>query len=155
MEPTVQDNERLRFPITPNTAIRGSRRTPSTLLEGRPDLRRAEQQLLTANAAVGVAKGNFFPVISLTCLLGGLIPQLSGLVSSGTQWSVIGGLTGPLFTGGQLTSQYHALQAQWEQVRLAYLSVATQEFGEVSTALSAHEQLAHSLKEEAHSVRAY
>jgi outer membrane protein, multidrug efflux system len=128
---------------------------PSTLLERRPDIRQAEQQLIAANAAVGVAKANFFPQISLTSFLGGVSPQLSGLVSSGTQWGVIGGLVGPLFTGGQLTGQYHAAQAQWEQVRLAYLSIATQAFGEVSTALSAHEQLRHSLAEEARSVRAY
>ena len=88
---------------------------PSTLLERRPDLRQAEQEMIAANAAVGVAKANFFPVISLTGLLGGVSPQLSGLVSSGTQWSAAGGLAGPLFTGGQLKSQYRASKARWDQ----------------------------------------
>jgi multidrug efflux system outer membrane protein len=128
---------------------------PSTLLERRPDLRQAEQQMIAANAAVGVAKANFFPVISLTSLLGAVSPQLSGLVSSGTQWSVAGGLAGPLFTGGQLKSQYRVAQVQWDESRLFYEKVATTAFGEVSTALSAHQQLAESLKQEARSVRAY
>ena len=79
---------------------------PSTLLERRPDFRAAEQQLVAANAAVGVAKADFFPKITLTGLLAGVSPQLSGLVSSGTQWSVAGGLAGPLFNGGRLKSQY-------------------------------------------------
>jgi outer membrane protein, multidrug efflux system len=128
---------------------------PSTLLERRPDLRQAEQEMIAANAAVGVAKANFFPVINLTGLLGGVSPQLAGLVSSGTQWSVAGGLAGPLFTGGQLKSQYRAAQARWDQARLFYQSVATQAFGEVSTALSAHQELANSLTQEARSARAY
>ena len=94
-------------------------------------------------------------MLSLTGLLGGVSPQLSGLVSSGTQWSVLGGLAGPLFTGGQLTGQYRASQARWDQARLFYLGLATQAFGEVSTALSTHQKLAESLKQQARSVRAY
>ncbi len=128
---------------------------PSTLLERRPDIRQAEQQLIASNAAVGVAKANFFPVLDLTSLLGGVSPQLSGLVSSGTQWSVAAGLAGPLFKGGQLKGQYHAAQARWDQARLFYMGLATQAFGEVSTALSAHQKLAESVKEQAHSVTAY
>jgi multidrug efflux system outer membrane protein len=128
---------------------------PSTLLERRPDLRQAEQQFAAANAAVGVAKANFFPVISLTSLVGGVSPQLSGLVSSGTQWSVAGGLAGPLFTGGRLKSQYKVALAQRDESEIAYRQSVTQAFGEVSTALSAHTMLSESLREEARSVNAY
>jgi multidrug efflux system outer membrane protein len=128
---------------------------PSTLLERRPDIRQAEQQLIASNASVGVAKANFLPVLNLTGLLGGVSPQLSGLVSSGTQWSVAAGLVGPLFTGGQLKGQYRAAQARWDQARLFYLGLATQAFGEVSTALSAHQKLAESVKEQSRSVGAY
>jgi multidrug efflux system outer membrane protein len=128
---------------------------PSTLLERRPDLRQAEQEMIAANAAVGVAKSNFFPVLSLTTLLGAVSPQLSGLVSSGTEWGVAGGLAGPLFTGGRLKSQYRAAQERSNQAQFFYLGVATQAFGEVSTALSAHEELAASLRKEASSVRQY
>jgi multidrug efflux system outer membrane protein len=128
---------------------------PSTLLERRPDLRQSEQQLIASNASVGVAKANFFPVLSLTALFGGVSPQLSGLVSSGTQWAVAGGLAGPLFTGGRLKSQYRVALAQRDQAQLSYEKSVTQAFGEVSTALSAHQKLAQSLKEQARSVNAY
>ena len=128
---------------------------PSTLLERRPDLRQNEQQLVASNAAVGVAKANFFPVISLTGLLGGVSPQLSGLVASGAQWSLGGGLAGPLFTGGRLKSQYHVALAQRDEAQLAYEKSVTSAFGEVSSALSAHEMLADSVKEQVRSVKAY
>jgi multidrug efflux system outer membrane protein len=128
---------------------------PSTLLERRPDLRQAEQQLVAANATVGVAKANFFPVLSLTGLLGGVSPQLSGLVSSGVQWSVAGGIAGPLFTGGRLKSQYHVAFAQRDQAQLFYRQSIIQAFGEVSTALAAHQRLAESIQREARSVAAY
>jgi multidrug efflux system outer membrane protein len=124
-------------------------------LERRPDLREAEQQLIAANASVGVAKANFFPVLNLTGLLGGVSPQLSGLVSSGTTWSAGSGLAGPLFTGGRLKSEYRAAQAQRVQAQLFYEKSVTQAFGEVSTALAAHQKLAESLKEESRSVTAY
>ncbi len=128
---------------------------PSTLLERRPDLRAAEQQLVAANASVGVAKADFFPVITLTGLLGGVSPQLSGLVSSGTQWSVAGGLAGPLFTGGRLKSQYRFRVAQWDEARSLYEQSVTQAFGEVSTALAAHQKLAEAIKDQTRSVAAY
>jgi len=128
---------------------------PSTLLERRPDLREAEQQLIAANASVGVAKANFFPVLNLTGLLGGVSPQLSGLVSSGATWSAGAGLVGPLFTGGRLKSQYRTAQAQRDQAQLFYEKSVTQAFGEVSTALAAHQKLAQSLREESRSVNAY
>jgi multidrug efflux system outer membrane protein len=128
---------------------------PSTLLERRPDLRQAEQQLIAANAAVGVAKANFFPVLNLTGLLGGVSPQLSGLVSSGSTWSAGAGLAGPLFNGGRIKSQYRASLAQRDQAQLFYQKSVTQAFGEVSTALAAHQKLAESVREETRSVSAY
>jgi multidrug efflux system outer membrane protein len=128
---------------------------PSTLLQRRPDIRQTEQQLVASNAAVGVAKANFFPVLSLTTLLGGVSPELNGLVSSGTLWSVGGGLAGPLFTGGRLKSQYKFAQAQFEESKQVYIQSVTQAFGEVSTALSAHEKLAQSVIDETASVSAY
>src|ERR1700751_1244233 len=56
---------------------------PSQLLERRPDLREAEQNLVAASANVGVAKANFFPTISLTGAFGGISPQLSGVGGAG------------------------------------------------------------------------
>ena len=128
---------------------------PSTLLERRPDVRQAEQQLIASNAAVGVAKANFFPVLSLTALAGGVSPQLSELVNSGKLWAAGGSLTGPLFTGGRLKNQYKLTQAQRDEFETSYKQSLTQAFGEVSTALAAHQKLAQSITEERRSVTAY
>jgi outer membrane protein, multidrug efflux system len=128
---------------------------PAALLERRPDLREAEQNLIEANANVGVAKANFFPTISLTGLLGGASPQLSELTGTGKAWTIAGGLAGPLFTAGRLKNEYRASLALRDQARIAFEKAVTQAFGEVSTALSAHQQLARSYLEEQRSVEAY
>ena len=128
---------------------------PATLLERRPDLREAEQNLIAANANVGVAKANFFPTISLTALFGGISPQLSELTSSGKAWSVAGDLTGPLFTAGRLKNEYRAAFAQRDQAQISFEKLVTQAFGEVSTSLSAHEKLAKAYQEQRTCVDAY
>ena len=128
---------------------------PATLLERRPDLREAEQNLISANANVGVAKANFFPTISLTGALGGISPQLSELTGSGKAWSLAGNLAGPLFTAGRLKNQYRASLALRDQARISFEKAVTEAFGEVSTSLSAHQQLAKAYVEELRSVEAY
>jgi multidrug efflux system outer membrane protein len=71
---------------------------PSALLEQRPDIREAEQQLRSANAQVGVAVTDFFPQLNLTGLLGQVSPELSAFTAGGaTAWSLAAGLTGPLW----------------------------------------------------------
>jgi multidrug efflux system outer membrane protein len=57
---------------------------PSTLLERRPDIRAAEQQLIAANARIGAAEANFFPQLSLTSALGLISPQLAQLFTGGS-----------------------------------------------------------------------
>jgi multidrug efflux system outer membrane protein len=128
---------------------------PATLLERRPDLRESEQNLITANANVGVAKSNFFPTISLTGLLGGVSPQLSELTASGKAWSIAGNLAGPIFTGGRLKNEYRASLAVRDQAKISFEKAVTQAFGEVSTSLSAHQQLAKAYREQLKSVEAY
>jgi len=128
---------------------------PASLLERRPDLREAEQNLITANANVGVAKANFFPTISLSGLFGGVSPQLSQLTGAGKAWSLAGDFTGPIFTGGRLKNQYRASLAQRNQAKIAFEKAVTQAFGEVSTSLSAHQQLAKAYREQLASVNAY
>jgi multidrug efflux system outer membrane protein len=111
---------------------------PSTLLERRPDLRQAEQQLVAANARIGVAKADFFPRLSLTALVGAASPELSALTGGGaTAWAVAGMLSGPLFNVGRTTGQYRASIAQWEQVRLYYEQSVLTALREVSDALTA------------------
>jgi len=128
---------------------------PSALLERRPDLRQAEQQLVSANANVGVAMASFFPTISLTGSLGGLSPEVSDLFRAGKTWSVAAGLTGPLFQGLRLKNQYDVSVAQWDQAKIQYEAAVTNAFGEVSTALVAHQKLAEVEKQQARSVAAY
>jgi len=125
------------------------------LLERRPDLREAEQNLIAANANVGVAKANFFPTISLSGLFGGVSPQLEQLTGAGKAWTLAGDLTGPIFTGGRLKNQYRATLAQRDQAKIAFEKAVTQAFGEVSTSLSAHQQLATAYHEQLTSVNAY
>jgi outer membrane protein, multidrug efflux system len=128
---------------------------PSTLLERRPDLRQAEQQLISANANVGAAMASFFPTISLTGSLGGVSPEVSDLFQAGKTWSFAAGLTGPLFQGLRLKNQYDVNVAQWEQAKVQYESAITNAFGEVSTALVAHQKLAEVENQLARSVAAY
>jgi outer membrane protein, multidrug efflux system len=128
---------------------------PASLLERRPDLREAEQNLISANANVGVAKANFFPTLSLSGLFGGISPQLSELTGAGKAWSLAGDLAGPIFTGGRLKNQYNASLAQRDQAKISFEKAVTRAFGEVSTSLAAHQLLAKAYREQTASVEAY
>lgn len=109
---------------------------PSTLLERRPDVRAAEQQVRAANAGIGVAVGDFFPRIGLTTFYGGTSTELHNLVSSGANiWSAAATAAGPLFTGGRLTGRYREAKAACEGAKLQYQDTALNAFREVSDAL--------------------
>jgi multidrug efflux system outer membrane protein len=111
---------------------------PSALLERRPDLRQAEQQLVSANARIGVAKAEFFPKLSLTALFGTASPEVSALTGgTATIWAVAGMISGPLFNAGRTLGTYRASIAQWEQVRLQYEQAVLIALREVSDALTA------------------
>ena len=109
---------------------------PSSLLERRPDLLQAEQVLVAASARIGIAKADFFPRIGLTAIFGRVSPELSALTSGSASIAAIAaGASGPIFTGGQLTAQYRAAKAAFEQVRFQYLQDTLRAFQEVSDAL--------------------
>jgi outer membrane protein, multidrug efflux system len=111
---------------------------PSALLERRPDLRQAEQQLVAANARIGVAKAEFFPKLSLTSLFGTASPEMSALTGgTATIWAVAGMFSGPLFNAGRTLGTYRASIAQWEQVRFQYEQAVLIALREVSDALTA------------------
>jgi outer membrane protein, multidrug efflux system len=111
---------------------------PSTLLERRPDLRQAEEVLVSANARIGVAKAEFFPKLSLTALFGTSSPEVSALTGgSATIWAVAGMLSGPLFNAGRTLGTYRAAIAQWEQARLQYEQAVLVALREVSDTLTA------------------
>ena len=105
---------------------------PAALLERRPDIRQAEQQLRAANAQVGVTMGNFLPKIGLTALFGGASPELVNLTAPGSHvWSLGVDASGPLFQGGLLTGQYRQARAFWDEARLQYQQTVLQAFHEV------------------------
>ena len=120
---------------------------PSALLQRRPDIQQAEQNLISANALVGVATANFFPQISLTGLFGAVSPDVNNLYPAGKTWTIAAGLLGPLFHGGQLRSEYDVSYAQWEQARISYEQTVTGAFSETTTALYARAKIQASLAE--------
>lgn len=128
---------------------------PAALLERRPDVRQFEQQLVAANASIGVAEAAFFPALSLTGMFGGLSPDLKDLFGKGQTWTIGGGLTGPIFQGGALRAQQRLAVAQFEEAKLQYEQVVTRAFGEVSTSLIALDKLAAAEKDRQRAVNAY
>jgi multidrug efflux system outer membrane protein len=128
---------------------------PSDLLKRRPDLRETEQNLIAANAEVGVAKADYFPQISLTAALGGVAPQVSQLFREGKTWSIGAGLLGPVLQPGRLQNQYRAAVARWDLARIAYEQSVNNAFTEVSTALVAYQKYAEVETARAHEVSAY
>lgn len=129
---------------------------PSSLLERRPDIRAAEQQLRSANAQIGVAEANFFPQITLTALAGKVSPELSTVTAgSATAWDIAAGLTGPIFQGGQLRAQYRQAKAVRDQFALQYQLAVLNALQEVSSALISRQELAESRERLARAVAAY
>jgi len=127
---------------------------PSALLERRPDIRTAEQDLVAANAAIGVAQAGYLPTFSLTGLLGGLAPHGVDLFSSGKEWLVSPSLAGPVLQGSRLKDQKDLRVAQWQQAKARYEATVTSAFGEVATALTAYEKLAEVERQQARAVAA-
>jgi multidrug efflux system outer membrane protein len=129
---------------------------PSALLERRPDVLEAEQQLRSASAQVGVATANFFPQIGLTALLGRASTPLSALSSGQANiWSIAGNVAGPIFQGGALRAQKRQAVAFWEQTKLQYEQTALNAFLDVSNALISRQKYEAIQKEQADAVQAY
>jgi multidrug efflux system outer membrane protein len=128
---------------------------PSTLLERRPDVRAAEQQVRVANAGIGVAVGDFFPRLGLTTFYGGASTELHDLTSSSANtWSLAASAAGPLFTGGRLTGRYRQAKAACEEAKLDYQQTALTAFREVSDALISHRRFNEERTEQAEAVNA-
>lgn len=109
---------------------------PSALLERRPDIRQAEEQLIAANAEIGVARTAFFPQISLTGSAGYQSSALTNLFTGPSGfWSMAGGLTQPIFQGGRIRSNYRLAQAQEQEAVLFYQKTIQGAFRDVSDAL--------------------
>ena len=112
---------------------------PSSLLERRPDIQSSEQQLVAANARIGVAKAAYFPQITLTALGGYQSPALTNLFTGPAGlWSFGGQLAQPIFTGGRIRSNVRLTEAQQQESVLFYQQSIQQAFREVADSLVAY-----------------
>jgi NodT family efflux transporter outer membrane factor (OMF) lipoprotein len=116
---------------------------PSELVRARPDIRAAEAELRSANATVGIATADLYPHVSLTA---GWAQQ--ELLTGGTAaaWSLVGGLTAPVFHGGTLRAQRRAAQDAYNATFLHYQLVVLNAFGQVADTV-------HSLDHDAQALR--
>ena len=109
---------------------------PSDLLANRPDIRQAEENLIAANANIGVAKAQYFPTISLTGLLGFASNDLSKLFTSAAgAWAYGVPITAPIFTAGAIAGQVKAAEAVQQQLLFRYQQAIQTAFREVDDAL--------------------
>jgi len=112
---------------------------PSSLLERRPDIRQAEEQLVAANAEIGVARAAYFPDISLSGSGGFQSSALTNLFSGPAgAWSFGASLAQPIFTGGRLRSGVRLAEAQQQTATLFYQQSIQEAFRTVSDALVAY-----------------
>jgi multidrug efflux system outer membrane protein len=115
---------------------------PSALIERRPDIQRAEQQLVAANAQIGVARAAYFPQIVLTGS-GGFESTALATLFTGTNaiWTVAASATQPIFTAGRTRSQVAVAAARRDEAVIAYQQTIRQAFQEVSDALVGYRRL--------------
>jgi multidrug efflux system outer membrane protein len=109
---------------------------PASLLERRPDIRQAEQNLVAANANIGVARAAYFPDISLTALFGVESAQLSDLFKGPSRaWSVGASLLQPIFNAGRIDSQVAQAEALQRETLYTYEKSIISAFQDVENAL--------------------
>jgi len=112
---------------------------PSSLLERRPDIREAEENLIAANAQIGVARSAYFPQISLTGTAGYESAALTNLFKGPAGlWTLVGSVSQPIFEGGRLRSNVRLAEAQHQQLLLSYQQSIQGAFRDVSNALIAY-----------------
>jgi multidrug efflux system outer membrane protein len=115
---------------------------PSELMERRPDIRAAEQELIAANASIGVAKAAYYPRISLTGVLGSQSGDLLGLFkgAAGT-WQFVPQVSQPIFNGGRNRSNVELATAQQQLALIQYERTIQTAFREVSDTLVQHQKV--------------
>jgi multidrug efflux system outer membrane protein len=143
-----RDVDALLFPAVPEGL-------PASLLERRPDIRQAEQNLVAANANIGVAKAAYFPDISLTALLGLESAQLSDLFKGPSRvWSFGTGVLQPIFNAGRIRGQVAQAEALQRQALHAYEKSIISAFQDVENALIDRTKFGQIREEQAKNVEA-
>lgn len=119
----------------------------SQLVEQRPDVRAAETEVQQASAAVGVAKAERLPQLSITAAYGGGATRFSQMFAAGNSvWSVGAGLLQPLFNGGTLRAKQRAAEAELEAAAASYRGTVLAAFQDVANALYAMDGSARALR---------
>ncbi|SMF96747.1 outer membrane protein, multidrug efflux system [Methylomagnum ishizawai] len=114
---------------------------PADVLVRRPDIQQAEQQLIAANAQIGVARGLYFPKISITSDVGQLSTQAATMFTPGANfWSVGTSMLGPIFTAGKIAGQVQAAEATQRAALANYQQSILTAFREFEDALVASQK---------------
>ena len=122
---------------------------PSTLLERRPDILQAEQNLVAANANVGAAQAQYFPTFSLTGALGSASTAFGTFLSGpASAWLIGAGLAGPIFTFGGIEGQVNSAQASKRGAIEFYQQTIINAFRETNDALSGTQETKQQLEEQ-------
>ncbi|MBI5057168.1 MAG: efflux transporter outer membrane subunit [Nitrospirae bacterium] len=128
---------------------------PADVLMNRPDIRQAEQNLISANAQIGAARALYFPSISLTGAYGFESPDLSDLFKGPARvWSYAGSFTGPIFTGGAIYGQVKQAEAIQKAALLNYELTVQNSFADVENALVARKKLVEQVQAQERLIRA-
>lgn len=128
---------------------------PSALLQRRPDILQAEQNLVAANANIGAARALYYPSISLTGAYGSTSTAAGNFLSGpATAWQVAAGLAGPIFTSGAIEGQVKSAEAQQEQTRLIYQQTILNAFRDTDDALTGSQKTIESVAMQRERVRA-
>jgi multidrug efflux system outer membrane protein len=123
---------------------------PSELLERRPDIREAEQQLIAANAEIGAAKAEYFPQITLTGFLGGQSRSLTELFTGPARfWSGGPSAAAPLFNAGRIRAGVRITESEQRAALLAYQKAIETAFREVSDSLIGYQKTAEQRQQQA------
>jgi len=114
---------------------------PSELLERRPDVRQVEENMVAANAQIGVAKASFFPSLSLTGLGGLESNALQHFITQPSEtWYGAFNVSQPVFQGGALRSQLRLARANWQEATLSYKQTIQDALEQVSNSLVASQK---------------
>lgn len=109
---------------------------PSSLLERRPDILQAEQNLVATNANIGAAKALYYPQFSLTGTLGSISAAFGNfLTGPAATWGVAAGIAGPLFTAGSIAGQVQSAEAGRDEALAIYQQTIFNAFRETNDAL--------------------
>ncbi|MEW5733376.1 MAG: efflux transporter outer membrane subunit [Thermodesulfobacteriota bacterium] len=120
----------LVYPVVPDML-------PSRVLEDRPDIQKAESELIAANARIGVARARYFPSISLTGAFGFASKELTNLFTQpATAWAWAGEAAGPVFTAGATAGNVRAAEARQQEALARYRKTILTAFREVEDALA-------------------